>query len=258
MDSALRLVALVLAVAGTAAAAPQLAEAHAVATNPTAAVRVAPASTTTPPATTTTTPSAPPKTRLTSNQATEIFLTNGHVVAWIHRYPPNIGTEASYTNGSWTVNVFYGPAGEIATGNVDDLTGAVTRAWTGPQVAWGMARGGNGFGGSQINSPTVWLIFCAVFLLGLVDWRRLFSLRNLDLLVLLSFTASLWYFNHGNVFAAIPLVYPGFAYLIVRCLWIARRNTGNRGSVVWPVWVLVVATLCLVAFRIDLTSTTRT
>ena len=45
---------------------------------------------------------------------------------------------------AWTVNVWSGPAGEIATGTVDDLTGKVTSAWTGPQVAWTMARGEDG------------------------------------------------------------------------------------------------------------------
>ena len=42
------------------------------------------------------------------------------------------------------MNVFSGKAGEIATGTVDDVTGAVLEAWTGPQVAWKMARGGPG------------------------------------------------------------------------------------------------------------------
>ncbi len=90
-------------------------------------------------------------------------------------------TRASRT-GTWTVNVFSGRAGEIATGTVDDATGAVLTAYTGPQVAWGMARGGPGaFGGTKINSYSVWLGFCAAFLIGLVDWRGSFSLRNLDL-----------------------------------------------------------------------------
>ncbi len=83
-------------------------------------------------------------------------------------------------------------------------------AWTGPQVAWTMARGLPGaFGGKKINSYPVWLGFCAAFLLGLVDWRRLLSLRNLDLLMLLSFSVSLWFFNRGHVFAAMSLAYPG-------------------------------------------------
>ena len=72
-----------------------------------------------------------------------------------------------------------------------------------------MARGSPGaFGGTAINNPWVWGAFCLVFLVGLGDWRRPFSLRNLDLLFLLSPTASLWYFNHGDVFTAVPLFYP--------------------------------------------------
>ncbi len=88
---------------------------------------------------------------------------------------------------------------EIAEGKVDDLTGQVTEAWTGPQVAWKMARGGGGaFGGKKINDPWVWGAFCVVFLLGLADLRRPFSVRNLDLLALLSFSISLWFFNEGR------------------------------------------------------------
>ena len=88
-------------------------------------------------------------------------------------------------------------------------------AYTGPQVAWGMARGGPGaFGGTKINSYSVWLGFCAAFLIGLADWRRLFSLRNLDLVMMLSFSVSLWYFNRGDIFTAMPLAYPGMAWLL--------------------------------------------
>ena len=68
----------------------------------------------------------------------------------------------------------------------------MTEAWTGPQVAWKMARGGAGaFGGEKINEPLVWIGFCLVFLIGLADLRRPLSLRNLDLLALLSFSISL-------------------------------------------------------------------
>jgi hypothetical protein len=191
--------------------------------------------------------------RLTGPEATRIFLLDPKVKSWLERYPPKPSTDASYKDGQWTVNVFSGAAGEIATGTVDDVTGAVLEAWTGPQVAWGMARGSPGaFGGIRINSTSVWLAFCAVFLLGLVDWRRVLSLRNLDLLMMLSFSVSLWFFNHGHIFAAMPLVYPGLVWLLARCFWVGRRDRGPRGSVVWPVWLLVGATVFLVGFRIGL------
>ena len=191
--------------------------------------------------------------RLTKDQATQIFVGYDKVADWLGRYPPKPTTDATFNAGTWTVNVWSGDAGEIATGKVDDVTGAVLEAWTGPQVAWGMARGSPGaFGGKEINSYRVWLGFCAVFLLGLADWRRLWSLRNLDLLMLLSFSVSLWFFNHGNVFAAMPLVYPGFVWLLARCFWIGRRDRAPRGTTVWPVWLLVAATVFIAGFRVGL------
>ena len=130
---------------------------------------------------------------------------------------------------SWTVKIWWGKAGEIAEGRVDDASGVVTEAWTGPQVAWKMGRGYKGaFGGDKINDPWIWGAFCLVFLIGLADFRRPLSLRNLDLLMLLSPTASLWYFNHGNIFTAVPLFYPALAWVVVRGVWIGITGRGSR------------------------------
>src|SRR5438034_11278957 len=189
---------------------------------------------------------AKPPVRLTQGRASAIFLSDPKVRDWLTRYPTTGRTvdavySAKYAN--WTIKVWWGKAGEIATGRVDDQSGVVTEAWTGPQVAWKMARGYTGaFGGKKMNSYRVWLGFCAVFLLGLADWRRLRSLRNLDLLVLLSFSVSLWFFNHGDVFTAMPLVYPPFLYLLARVVWIAIRGRATSSAAVWPVWVLAAAT----------------
>jgi hypothetical protein len=191
--------------------------------------------------------------RLTRDQAIAIFVGFDKVADWLNRYPPNPTTDATYKNGSWTVNVWSGAAGEIATGTVDDATGTVTEAWTGPQVAWNMARGAPGaFGGQKINSLSIWLAFCGIFLIGLVDWRRILSLRNLDLLMLLSFSVSLWFFNHGNIFTAIPLAYPGLVWVLARTLWIGWSDRPVRGTVLWPVWLLVAVTVFLAGFRIGL------
>ena len=205
--------------------------------------------TTTPPFTQT----APTKARLTGTGAEKIFLAVPNVRDWLQRYPPKPSVDALYSKGTWTIGVYSGEAGKIAMGTVDDVTGAVLEAYTGPAVAWGMARGGPGaFGGTEINSYSVWLTFCAVFLIGLVDWRRPLSLRTVDLLMTLSFSVSLWFFNRGNIFAAMPLAYPGMAWLLVRCLWIGRRDRTPRGSAVWPAWVLIGATVFLVGFRVGL------
>jgi hypothetical protein len=197
----------------------------------------------------------PPEVRLSKAEATRIFLANDKVSDWLGRYPHHgRQTEATYKHGAWTIKVWWGAAGEIATGRVDDHSGAVLEAWTGPQVAWKMARGYPGaFGGKEINGAALWLGFCALFLIGLADLRRPLSLRNLDLLVLLSFSVSLWFFNRGDVFTSVPLVYPPLLYLLARMVWSAwRGRLGTGAAPVWPVWLLAAATVFTAGFRIGL------
>src|SRR5439155_1807497 len=62
----------------------------------------------------------------------------------------------------------------------------------------------------------------ALFLLPFINPRRPLSLLHLDLLVLLSFSVSLAFFNHGNVYASTPLVYPPLLYVLARMLWLSR------------------------------------
>jgi hypothetical protein len=202
-------------------------------------------------------PLGPPDQRLTKAAVTNIFLQDEKVSDWLAHYPRSgRQVEASYDKERhvWTIRVWWGAAGEIATGKVDDTSGAVTEAWTGPQVAWKMARGYPGaFGGKEINSTPVWLGFCVLFLLGLGDLRRPLSLRNLDLLALLSFSVSLWYFNKGHIFTSAPLVYPPLLYLLGRMAWSAWRGRLATGAVpVWPVWALAAATVFAAGFRIGL------
>src|ERR687885_3042534 len=123
------------------------------------------------------------KPKLTKAKATAILVADPKVADWLKHYPPKTRTtEATYKDGSWTVKVWTNldRVGEVATGRVDDASRRVTEAWTGPQVAWKMARGYPGaFGGREINSLKIWLGFCLVFLIGLADLRRPLSLRNL-------------------------------------------------------------------------------
>ena len=194
--------------------------------------------------------------RLTERQATQIVLRVPKVADWLDRYPPRPQTDAEYRPATeeWVVKAWSGEAGQVVLATVDDRSGAVTDAWTGPQVAWSMARGGTGaFGGKTINGVWVWLGFCAVFLLGLADLRRPFSLRNLDLLALLSFSISLRFFNEGEIFWSASLAYPPLLYLLARCAWIARGDRPPRASPpVWPVWLLAGACVFLAGFRVGL------
>jgi hypothetical protein len=177
------------------------------------------------------------------------------VNSWLDRYPPKPTTEVTFDQGTgrWRIKIWSGEAGQIADGYVDDATGAVLEAWTGPQVAWTMARGSPGaFGGKTINRPVVWYAFVAVFLLGLIDWRRPLTLRTLDLVALASFSASLWFFNDGDVFTSMPLAYPVLGYVIARLAWIGMHGRSSRGRPVWPIWLLAAAAVFLTGFRIAL------
>ena len=116
----------------------------------------------------------------------------------------------------FTVHFNAGSHGEVAQAVVDDATGKVVSAWTGPQVAWTMARGYHYAFGRRINDPSIWIGLCVVFLVGLLDFRRLLSWRTLDLLMLLAPSISLAYFNPGLVFWSVPLVYPPLVYLLGR------------------------------------------
>ena len=193
--------------------------------------------------------------RLTEDDVEARFLRHPKVARWLDRYPPKPTADADFeaAASSWRVRVWSGPAGQIAEGQVGDLTGQVREAWTGPQVAWKMARGGGGaFGGETINDPWVWGALCVIFGLGLGDLRRPLSLRNLDLLVLLSFSVSLWFFNEGEVLWSVPLAYPPLVYLLGRMAWAGWRGRTRPARPVWPVWVLAAAAVFLVGFRVGL------
>jgi hypothetical protein len=193
---------------------------------------------------------------LTERRVMEAFLEHPKVRDWVDRYSKSARTtnaEYDAERRDWEASVWDKRAGQIATGRVDDASGVVTEAWTGPQVAWRMARGYDGaFGGRELESPFLWLGLCAAFLLVLVDWRRLASARNLDLLVLVSFSISLWFFNEGEIFTAVPLVYPPLLYLLARMVWIARRGPVTSGRPLWPVWLIAAATVFLAGFRVGL------
>jgi hypothetical protein len=200
---------------------------------------------------------APGHRQLTARNAYALFLRDPKVRAWLSRYPTKGRThEVTFDKeqSSWDVGIWWKAAGEIAKGRVDDQSGAVLEAWTGPQVAWGMARGNRQaiFGGSYINKFWVVLALCAGFLGGLVDFRRPLSWRNLDLLALVGFSASLWYFNQGHVLTSVPLVYPPLVYLLARALWIGIRGRGSPGRAVFPAALLLCAAVFLAGFRVGL------
>ncbi|MDX6604667.1 MAG: hypothetical protein QOF23_1176, partial [Solirubrobacterales bacterium] len=162
-----------------------------------------------------------------------------------------LGSSASLVEGNWEV-AYFAHGDEVALVIVDSRTGLVRESWTGYQVAWKMARGYSGAFGEKLNAPYVFLPLCALFLLGLFDWRRWRRVANLDLLVLLGFGVSHFFFNRAEIGVSVPLAYPVLLYLLGRALWIGFRGRGEGLRPVWPVAWMLVAALFLMGFRVGL------
>ncbi len=158
---------------------------------------------------------------------------------------------ATMSDGNWEVAYFSGDE-QVVQVIVDPVTGTVRESWTGYQVAWKMARGYTGAFGHKLNAPYVFLPLCALFLIGLLDWRRPWRIANLDLLVLLGFGVSHLFFNRAEIGISVPLQYPVLLYLLGRCLWIGLRGRGEGLRPVWPAAWLLVAALFLIGFRVGL------
>jgi hypothetical protein len=152
---------------------------------------------------------------------------------------------------AWRVGYTRDDGTEVVQVIVDGASGAVRESWTGDQVAWPMARGYEGQFGHVLNAPYVWLPLCAVFLLGLIDWRRPWRIAHLDLLVLLAFGASHIFFNRGEIGVSVPLVYPVLAYLLARALWLGFRGGAPLRPTV-PAAALAVVAVFLLAFRVTI------
>ena len=164
--------------------------------------------------------------RLSADQVLAIAQALPKMKAVRAKYPGSYG--GAYLKGPvrWQVSFFSKKgAKEI---------GQVLEQWTGFQVAWSMARGYPGAFGRHVNALYIWLPLCLLFLLPFIDPRRPFSLLHLDLLVLLSFSVSLAFFNHANIYASVPLTYPPLIYLLGRMLWLLRRRPPASPTVTRP------------------------
>ncbi len=199
--------------------------------------------------------------RLSANRVLAIARALAKMRAVRAKYPGSYG--GAYLKGPlrWQVSFFSkGGAKEIGQVIVDDKSGKVLEQWTGFQVAWSMARGYPGAFGRHVNALYIWLPLCLLFLLPFVDPRRPFSLLHLDLLVLLSWSVSLAFFNHAHIYASVPLAYPPLVYLLARMLWLLRRPAPGRAPprplrLLVPVSWLAFGVLFLLGFRIALNVT---
>ena len=141
--------------------------------------------------------------------------------------------------------------------HIDGVTGEVIEKWSGPQAEMMLARGYSPSVGGPMNLWYVWLPLAFLFVAPFVDPRRPFRLVHLDLLVLLGFGVSQHFFNKGDVFTSVPLVYPLLAYLLVR-LALAGFRPRPREERLMPhartAW-LVIGLVLLMGFRVGLNIT---
>ncbi len=205
---------------------------------------------------------APAGRRLSADRVLAIAAALPKMRAVRAKYPGSYG--GAYLKGPvrWQVSFFSKQgAKEIGQVIIADSSGKVLEQWTGFQIAWSMARGYPGAFGRHVNALYIWLPLCLLFLLPFIDPRRPFSLLHLDLLVLLSWSVSLAFFNHAQIDASVPLTYPPLVYLLGRMLWLLRRPRPGHGCAQRPLRLLLptpwlaLGVVFLVGFRIGLNVT---
>jgi branched-subunit amino acid transport protein AzlD len=153
--------------------------------------------------------------------------------------------------GQWQVD-FFEPGGEdIAQVVIDDRSGDVVEKWTGTQVGTKLARGYKGAVAGKVNKWWIWLPLCVLFLAPFVEPRRPLRLLHVDLLALLGFSVSLFFFNKAEIGWSVGLVYPVLAYVFLRMLVAGFRVRESRDALLpfarrsW----LIAGIVALVAFH---------
>jgi hypothetical protein len=103
-----------------------------------------------------------------------------------------------------------------------------------------MARGEEGAYGKQANYWYIWAPLALAFALAFLRTDKLFSVRNLDVVALLSFLISHTFFREGIVFEAVVLWYPPLIYLFFRTL-LMGFGIGERveKTTNLPTWLLM-------------------
>jgi hypothetical protein len=173
------------------------------------------------------------------------------VVEERREHPAMIPSASKNDDGDWEVG-YFAEGERVAVAIVDPAGGEVTESWTGYQVGWKMARGYSGAFGHRLNAPYVIVPLFLLFAVGLLDWRRPWRVASLDIVVLLGFGVSHFFFNRADIGVSVPLQYPVLIYLLGRALWVGVRGRGDGIRPVWPTAWLIVAALFLIGIRVGL------
>jgi branched-subunit amino acid transport protein AzlD len=151
----------------------------------------------------------------------------------------------------WQVDFYERDGGDVAEVAIDDATADVVERWTGSQVETKLARGYPGAVAGPLNRWWIWVPLCVVFLAPFVDPRRPLRLIHLDLLALLGFSVSLYFFNRAEIGWSVGLVYPVLAYVFVRMLIAGFLPRERRDPLLpfAPRVLLVAGIVALAAFH---------
>ena len=194
---------------------------------------------------------APPGFELSAAEAIEIADGAAEVAAERAESPAMRPRASTRGADRWQID-YLQDGTDVAEAVVDDRTGTVIEAWRDQQVEVKLARGYEDAVAGNVNEWWVWIPLCLLFVAPFFDPRRPFRLLHLDLLVLLAFSVSQFFFNKGEIVASVPLVYPVLAYLFVRMLLAGLRPRRREGPLIPIVSVrwLAVAAVALAIFRI--------
>jgi Glycosyltransferase family 87 len=151
----------------------------------------------------------------------------------------------------WQVDFYEANGQGVAEVVIDDRSREVVEKWTGSQVDTKLARGYEGAVAGKVSKWWIWLPLCVLFVAPFVDPRRPLRLIHLDLLALLGFSASLFFFNKAEIELSVALVYPVLAYVFLRMLIAGFRPTERRDRLLplAPRGLLVAGIAALVAFH---------
>ena len=193
----------------------------------------------------------PPGFELSAGEAIMIADSAEEVVEEREESPEMVPRASTRGDDRWQVD--YRLKGkEVAQAVIDDRTGEVIEAWRNQQVEVKLARGYEDAVAGNVNEWFIWIPLCILFVAPFFDPRRPFRLLHLDLLALLAFSVSQFFFNKGEITLSVPLVYPVLGYLFVRMMVAGLRPKQREGPLIplVPVRWLAIAAVALAIFRI--------
>jgi glycosyl transferase family 87 len=169
----------------------------------------------------------PPGFRINGNQAIAIADAQPGIRNLRARYP-RIKAMPTISGLALEAGVFYHWSVQfLIPGNNDNRArgevemgpeGKVYEVNTGVDVGWPVEHGYSGVLGQKLNAPYIWLVLCLLFVLPFIDFRNPFRLLHLDLIALLAFGASHFFFNLGKPWVSVPLIYPVLIYCSARMI----------------------------------------